>query len=436
MNVREMRDKRAKLIADARAMLDKAGGENRDLSAEEQPVYDGLLKEATSLKAQIERQDELGSLELELAQPAQRAMKPAPNAEIGMSPAEVKRYSLTRAIRCAAANNWKEGGLELEASHAVAQRVKKEPRGFYVPHDLLVEKRAGLMTVGTATDGGNVVGTDLLAQSFIDVLRNKMVVRAAGATVLAGLVGNIAIPRQTSATTAYWVAEETAVTTSKAAIDQVTMTPNTVGTYTDLSRLLLLQSSIDVENMIRNDIAKVLAIAIDYACLHGAGTDEPTGVAGVSGIGSVAGGTNGATPTWANIVSLETEVAQDNADIGGLAYITNAKVRGKLKTVAKVTGQSIFIWGDGQQPLNGYPAYVSNQVKSTLEKGGSGAVCSAIFFGNWNDLIIGLWGSLDVLVDPYTNSTKGTVRVVAFQDCDVAVRHAESFAAMLDALTS
>jgi HK97 family phage major capsid protein len=151
----------------------------------------------------------------------------------------------------------------------------------------------------------------------------------------------------------------------------------------------------------------------------------------------VAGGTNGAAPTWDHIVKLETEVAVDNADIGALAYMTNPKVRGKLKATPRTaTYGDIMVWEGNDTPLNGYPAYVTNQVRSDLTKGTSSGVCSAIFFGNWNDLLIGMWGALDILVDPYSNSTSGTVRVVAFQDVDIAVRHPESFAAMLDALTA
>jgi HK97 family phage major capsid protein len=95
-----------------------------------------------------------------------------------------------------------------------------------------------------------------------------------------------------------------------------------------------------------------------------------------------------------------------------------------------------MVWEGNDTPLNGYPAYVTSQVRSNLDKGTSTGVCSAIFFGNWNDLLIGMWGALDILVDPYSNSTSGTVRIVAFQDVDIAVRHPESFAAMLDALTA
>ena len=161
-------------------------------------------------------------------------------------------------------------------------------------------------------------------------------------------------------------------------------------------------------------------------------------MAATSGIGSVVGGTNGAVPTWAHITQLEREVAIDNADVGSLAYLTNPKVRYKLKnTLFTATYGDRFLWGESPtQPLNGYRAEVTNQVSSALTKGSASGTCSAIFFGNWADLIIGFWSGLDILVDPYSLSTTGSHRIVAFQDVDVAVRHAESFAAMLDVLTT
>lgn len=425
----EWKQERAKLIAEARALLDKAEGEKRDLSGEEDVQYRALLAQADKLQGQIEREERLqqaeGSLALRQAQP--------PSAHIGMNAREVQQYSLVRAIWASVQNDWRGAELEREASVAVARQLRREPQGFFVPADWAQRD----LLVGTNTAGGHTVATELLAQSFIDLLRNSMVVRSAGATILSGLVGNIAIPRQTGGATAYWVAENGAPTESQQAFDQVTLSPKTVGAFTDISRRLLMQSSMDVEGFVRSDLATVLALAIDLAALHGSGSsNQPTGVAATSGIGSVAGGTNGLAPAWSHLVSLETEVAIDNADVNRLAYITNAKVRGKLKQVEKASNTGLFLWADGAQPVNGYPAYISNQVSSTLTKGSSSGVCSAIFFGNWADLIIGLWGGLDILVDPYTGSTAGTVRVVALQDVDIAVRHAESFAAMLDALTT
>jgi HK97 family phage major capsid protein len=256
-----------------------------------------------------------------------------------------------------------------------------------------------------------------------------------GANMMNNLVGNIAIPRQTGGATAYWVAESGAVTESQAAFDQVTLSPETVGAFSDISRRLLLQSSMDVEAFVRNDLATTLALEIDRAAINGSGSsNQPTGILNVSGIGSVVGGTNGAAPDWADIVDLESAVAVDNADVGTLGYLTNSAVRGKLLQTEKASSTGQFIWTDNNT-LRGYKAAVSNQVPSTLTKGSS-SVCSAIIFGNWNDLLIGTWGGIDINIDTSTGSASGTVRVVALQDVDVAVRHAESFAAMQDATTA
>jgi HK97 family phage major capsid protein/HK97 family phage prohead protease len=358
-------------------------------------------------------------------------------ADIGLTEAETRRFSFVRAINALAHPTDRRcqeaARFEFEVSDAAAKAMGKESRGLMVPAEVLRRD----LTVGTATAGGNTVATDLLAANFIDLLRNKAVVMGLGTQMLTGLQGNIAIPRQTGGATGYWVAESGSPTESQQAFDQVTMSPKTLGAFTDISRKLLLQSSIDIETFVRNDLATVLALEIDRAAIHGSGaSNQPTGILATSGIGSVAGGTNGAAPTWANIIGLETEVAQDNADLGSLNYLTNTKVRGKLKgTFTNSTYGEAPVFGlDGR--MNGYNTAVTNMVSSTLTKGTSSGICSAIIFGNFADLIVGMWGSLDLMVDPYTSSTSGTVRVVALQDLDIAVRHPESFSAMLDALTT
>lgn len=363
------------------------------------------------------------------------ASQPVPTADIGMTQKEARQFSFLRAINAIANPGDRKAqeaaAFEREASDAVAAKMGRSAQGFFVPSD--VQKRD--LTVATAASAGNLVATELHSQSFIDLLRNKMMVTAMGAKLLTGLQGNIAIPRQTGGATAYWVAEGNAPTESAQTVDQVAMSPKTVGAYTDISRKLLLQSSIDVEQFVRTDLATVLALAIDLAAIAGTGlNNQPKGVLASSGIGAVVGGANGLEPTWAQIVALETAVAVANADVGSMGYLTNAKVRGKLKTTSKVAGQTGFIWEDGGT-VNGYRAGVTNQVPSNLTKG-TGTNLSAIIFGNWADLVIGQWGVLDLMVDPYSQSTSGTVRVVALQDVDVALRNAVSFAAMQDAITA
>lgn len=367
-----------------------------------------------------------------------------PTADIGLTEREARRFSMVRAIAALAATGAESrkareaAAFEIECSQAVADKIGREARGVFVPNE--VQQRD--LVVGTTTAGGHLVSTDLLASSFIDLLRNRMSVMRAGAQMLTGLQGNIAIPRMTGAATAYWVAEGNAPTESQQAFDQVTMSPKTVGAFTDLSRKLLLQSSVDVEGLVRRDLATVLGLEIDRVALNGSGSaPQPRGVLQTSGIGAVVGGTNGLAPTWAHIVELWSDVAAANADFGTTGFVTNSKVIGKLMTTEKATGTAQFVCpgfpdASGVTSIAGARAVVSNQVPSNLTKGTSSGVCSAIAFGNWADLIVGMWGVLDLMVDPYSNSTSGTVRVVALQDVDVAVRHAESFSAMLDALTA
>ncbi|WP_291015002.1 phage major capsid protein [Hydrogenophaga sp.] len=369
-----------------------------------------------------------------------RAMsnKPLPTADIGMSAKETKTFSLVRLLNSMAnpedvrARN--AAAFEIECARAAADKVThREVRGLVVPHDIL--KRD--LNVGTPTAGGNTVATNLLAGSFIDLLRKKMVLSGMGMQMMDGLVGNIAIPRLTGGSTAYWVAESAAPTVSQQTFDQVAMSPKTLAARTPISRKLLLQSSLAIEAVVQNDLATVLAQELQRVGINGSGSgSEPRGILNTVGIGSVAGGTNGLAPNWSHIVKLETAVAVANADMGSLAYLTSAAVRGKLLETPKVSGNDTFIWSEGAAPLRGYQAGVTNAVPDNLTKGTSSGVCSAIIFGNFADLMMGMWGGLELMVDPYTSGDNGAVVFRAFQDADLAVRHPESFAAMKDALTA
>lgn len=337
-------------------------------------------------------------------------------ADIGLTDKEVRSYSFLRALNAMAnpsdKSAWDAAAFEREVSEAGAKAAGKASRGLFIPGEILRAKRD--LTVGTNSAGGFTVATDLMADSFIEMLRNRAVVMRAGATMMSGLVGNVAIPKQSAAATAYWVAESGAPTESQQTLAQVTMSPKTVGAWTDISRRLLIQSSIDVEAMVRRDLAAVIALAIDTAALYGSGSsNQPTGVKNQSGVNTKDfAATN---PTFAELVAMETEVATDNADIGSLVYLFNPAQRGALKTTEKATNTAQFVWEPGNT-VNGYRTETSNQVTA-----------GDVFFGNFADLLIGFWSGLDLMVDPYAGSTAGTVRVVALQDCDIAVRNAVSF---------
>jgi HK97 family phage major capsid protein/HK97 family phage prohead protease len=314
-------------------------------------------------------------------------------AEIGLSAQESRKFSFLRAINYLAnpadRSAREAAAFEIEASDAAAAKLGRQSRGITIPQDVLRRD----LNVGAATAGGNLVATELDAGSFIDLLRNASALDQAGATVLTGLTGNVAIPRQSGAGTAYWVAESGAPTESQQSVDQVSLTPKTVAAFTDYSRRLMLQSSIDVENMVRSDLATVLALKIDLAGLYGTGSNsEPLGLKLTTGVGTE--DFAAATPTFAEVVALESDVATANALMGSPVYLMNAAMRGGLKTKQKDAGSGLFVMeGD---LVNGYRGVLSNQVAS-----------GDLWFGNFADLIIGYFSGLDLMVDPTPTAPPG-----------------------------
>lgn len=346
-------------------------------------------------------------------------------ALIGMSNKEARSFSVLRAIRAVVSNNWSGAEFEKEASMTVAKQIGREPASFFVPVDVMMDKR-GFETRSleklTNTAGGYLVDTEYHASSFIELLRNKMLVQQMGAKVMSGLQGDVAIPKQTGGATTYWVSEGRAPEHSQQTFGQVTLSPKSIAAFTDFTRKLVLQASPDIEGLVRDDLATVIALEIDRAAINGSGIGaEPQGILNTAGIGSVTI-TDDNPISWGKIVDLESLIAAKNADIGTLGYLSNATLRGSLKQTEKIEGSAQFLWetngaDKGFGYLNGYRVGTTNQMPA-----------DTLLFGNFGDLIIGQWGVLDVLVDPYTQGTSGGIRIRLMQDVDVAIRHAESFA--------
>ena len=350
--------------------------------------------------------------------------------EVGLSNKEERDYSVVKAIKAMTTGDWSGAELEKEASDEISRKTGKAPKGIFIPSDIRWQRD---LIQGSAADGGNLVATNLLAGSFIEALRASMVIKQAGALFLSGLVGDVAIPAQNAVNSASWVGENSAVTEVNPTYRQVTMAPKTLGTFTDISRHLMHQSTPAIETIVRNDIVKTLSNEVDKQAIQGTGTsNKPTGILNTSGIGAVAMGTNGDQGTWAKVVETWKEVATDNANIGALAFVTSPLQISRFMATAKVaTSDSVMIMND-QNKLMGYNVFSTTNSPDNLTKGTASGTCSALTFGNFNDLIVGEWGSLDISVDPYTNATKGGTRIIGLYDVDVAVRHAESFAAIQD----
>ena len=331
-------------------------------------------------------------------------------ANLGLSDPEIKNYRLGNAIRAILTGDMSQAGLEMDASRAIEKLTGKTSKGFFIPHEVLHRE------ITTAAGGTGLIATEQLPQNFIEALRNRTKVIGLGAQTISGLVGDIAIPKQSGVATAYWVAEGGDVTDSESAYTTLPMAPKTVGAATPYSRQMLLQSNPSIDTLVMNDLATVLALAFDLAAIAGTGTgNQPTGVLSTNGIGSVIGTTLG----WAGVVEFETDVNAANADIASMAYLTAAVIGGILKTREKAANTARFLAENKE--VNGYPLAISNQVPA-----------ATMIFGVWSQIVIALWGGLDIMVDTATNAKSGGVVLRAFQSADIGVRHAGAFSASIN----
>ncbi len=351
----------------------------------------------------------------------QRAAKPMAEqvreAEVGLTDREVRNYSLMRAVRALAnplnASFQKDAAFEFECSRAATDKLGKESRGIMIPADVL--NRAFSTTTPAAGAGSNIVAQSLLSDSFIELLRNKTWALKR-VTAMGGLVGNVDIPRQTDATQAYWVGEGGAPSDSAPALDQIHFTPKSMAAFTDITRRLMMQATPDAELIVRNDLLRVMALAVDKAVLYATGSGgQPKGLLYQTGIHAVQ--LAEVNPSYQEFVQMETDIAAANADVDGMAYVINARARGAAKTTLKFPGVngSATIWEQGNT-INGYAVETTNQIEN-----------GDVWFGNWADYIVAMWGGLDMTVDPYSLSTTGGTRIVVFQDVDLNIRRTASF---------
>lgn len=415
---------RAEAAAEARAEYAKSTGEILALGAKHnrRDLAEGAIgKGRTVEQFRGELLDVIGNAQpLEVAEPDIQA-------------SEKREFSFLRAIHASATGDWRSAGYEREISDEIAKQSGRSPKGFFAPGSAWGQRN---LTAGTDADGGFLKGTDHMGNEFIAALRGRLVTAGLGMRIMSGLRGDIAIPKISAGVAAAFVGEDSAVAEVNQTFASVTLAPKTLGAFTDISRKLMAQSDPSAEAVVRDDLLNAVAAKLEDVTIEGGGANEPTGITATSGIGSVAIGTNGGAPTWASVVNLVKEVEIDNAALSqNMAFVTNPKVKAKLSSTAKGSGDSVMIMESPWDSLYGYGLGITSHAPSDLTKGSTSGTCSAMIFGDFSQLMMGFWSSPDVLVDPYTGGSAGNTRVIVLQDVDVAVRHAQSFAAVLDYTT-
>lgn len=388
-----------------------------DLSNEDRQRFDAIETEVRGINADIRR--------VSLIEEAERHAEadPVEGRSIGIADLE-RRYSVGKAL--AEHMDGKLTGIEAEYA---AERRSGRKDAISVPVSVLLgERRALTTTTPAGGPGSNLVQTSL--GPFIDRLRPVLAVESMGATVLPGLTDNLDLPRLKASGSAGWVAEHGAATGSDAQFDKVSLAPKTVTAMYEVSRRMMLQAA-NLEPILRGDLGYLLAQAIDGAAIQGGGANQPTGIIANANVQVLPLGTNGAAMTVDTAADLMGLVDDANA-FGNVGFLSNSKVK---KAAAKLKDSQNRPYGQAEV-FKQTPVVFSNQVPSNLVKGTSGAVCSAILYGVWSDLVIAYWSSVDIVINPYADSVaaKGGALLHAFLDTDVAIRQPLSFAVAKDVL--
>ena len=373
---------------------------------------------------------ELGDAQIEEA-----ARKALANQRV-LSPKEkkdIRRFSISKFLRQSLPGETMDGieaEMAQEGKREFAESIKGAAEGVFLPSTLL---RTYYYTNASEDDYGNAF-VEQTGLTYVGKLRNATIGQKLGVRYLDGLQGNIAFV--TGGADAGWVAEEAAASKQKPAYSKAVMSPKRLHVYQGVTYDLMHQSSKALDDLIMEDMVKAHAVALDAAIFAGSGSSgQPTGVLSAANTNSIAIDTDGGPLTWALLVQMETEVGIDNGLLDNtLAYVSNAKVQGKLKTIPQISGYPYYLMNDGK--VNGYPFYMSNAIPSNLTKGSSSGVCSAAVFGNWSEVLVGSWGGLQLIVDPYTAKANGVLEISAAAYHDVLVRTPAAFCKIVDITTA
>ena len=399
LRLNDLREKRAATVESMRALADKAEGEMPEDDAKK---FDELRKENEDLEKRIERAQAL--------EEAERRMSGTPLSD---KRGDLEsRVSIVRAIR--GQMQGKLDGAELEYSQEAERRSGRTAQGIFVPMGAFETRTA------TTSNAGETVGTDHRADQYIGPLRNALLARRLGVRVLSGLRGDVSIPKHGSSASVGWVAEEGNLSESDMTFDNVTLSPKHAGGISEMSRQLIQQSSPDIEDLVREDLAAVVAQSIDSALIEGGGANEPVGVLGAfadSGR-SISTGTL-ATPSWSEVLAMIQTA--EGANVTPNSWLMSPAAKKILAETEKSSGTGEYLLAGGR--MADIPAFSTSQVPQA-----SSAEEFAIL-GDWSQVLLGIWSEVDILVNPYESTAyqKGAVKIRAMSTVDVAIRHDEAF---------
>lgn len=437
-NLKAKREERVAL-EDAYAILANKAKE-KALSAEEVKNLDGFDKQIVELDAQIEV---LERAEKRAAEIVKRQASAVGAVQDNVSETKEmnrmsKSYSFAKQIQGLASkkDRFSHEGIEAEMYQEAVKEAKEA--GVSISGNIAIPskfiqfgKTKAALSVGT--EGTDVVATDLMG--LIPVLNPNPVVSQLGINIMTGLRGNVQWPRHSTDVTFSWETETSNVDESVPAYDNISISPKRTGMYVDVTSQMMLQSSFVLEQHLRNIITRRYELTVDDAVLSANGSgNKPTGIMYYSGVNALSLGTgSNNNMTYAALVSMIRDAKANNARSGNAGFVTNAYGEYALSQTPKQTSgvEGNFVY-DFSGRLVGRPLFVTEVIPSNLSEGGQSDLCGIIYGNNWQGAILGTWGGLDILFDPYTQALAGTKRFVVNAFMDVEIEQPKEFTVCLD----
>ena len=407
--MKDLIKRRKKLHAKMQRILSEAKGEA--LAEADSKLYTKYDRQYDEVNEQIKQLEKLEAREKELDKPLRKALVPGQkeNKDVKLKDEEVKRYSLFKVLRALETGDFKEAKFEVEISRKLEEASGTTARGILVPPQ--IQQRAVL----SKANSGALVGTDHRADLYIEALTADSFVMQQGVKLIPNLVGEQDIPRALGGMEFAFVGEDGESPLVDASYDNITLTPHTATGSIAITRKLLLQSNPYVEDLIEADIRSGMALLIDKMVLAGDGTNnQPVGILYTTGVNTITVADANGIPTFKEAVDFETELAENNALRGTPCYVTRPNINGAWKTTPTDAGSGVMM--NQNNMVNGYKS-----IPTTLIPAGK------TIFGNFTDVLVGMWSNLDLVLDTATMAKKGGLVIRAWQDIDVGVRHAQSF---------
>jgi HK97 family phage major capsid protein len=429
-NVVELLRQREALTAEARGLVDAAESRGEAPAEREAAGLEELRGQVEGLDGRIRAQATVDQLD-----------RDAPGRSVTGDQrfdGELRSFRLTRLL-ASSFDPSVDAGRERELCQETARRAGRSTEGFLVPFGALAPSRPErrVLTAGSGGGAAALVQTEILGNEFIDALRPAAVVGSLGARMISGLRGDISLPKRSSRAPApAWFAENAAITPADQAFTQVGGTPRHLGLITEYSRKTLLQTTPDIEMLVREHFIAELAVGLDAAALKGTGSPPvPRGITATTGIGEVV--FSSAQRIWGDVVDCIATVEAANVPNSSLGWAMNSWVKSRMRTAYRfdpaIIGESVsditnsFVLADLGGGLAGAPVAVSNQLLG--DPLAETPVVGEAIFGAWNHLIIAMWSGVEILVNPYESTAyaKGNVSVRGILDADVLLTHPAAF---------